>query len=87
MIEKKTHWLVRGTTIRRLWWIFIIVLALTLLAQFRIGVKGYFGVDGWPGFGAAYGFFSCVLMVLCAKVLGKFLKRDDDYYNDRSGDD
>ena len=87
MMAQKEHWLVRATTIRRLWWVFIIVLALTVLAQIWIGVKGYFAVDGWLGFGAAYGFISCVLMVLCAKVLGKFLKRDKDYYSDGSGDD
>ena len=87
MMEKKDHWLVRADTIRRLWWVFVILLALTVLAQPLFYVKGYFGVDGWLGFGAAYGFLSCLLMVLCAKVLGYFLKRDEDYYREGSDDD
>jgi hypothetical protein len=38
------HWLVRPATIRALWWGGSIVLALTVLAQFVIPVKGYFTV-------------------------------------------
>ena len=76
------HWLVRPDTIRLLWKILIVVLTLTVLAQLYIYVKGYFTVDGWFGFGAAYGFFSCVAMVLVAKGLGAVLKRPEDYYDD-----
>ncbi len=76
------HWLTRPETIRKLWIALYVVLAITVLAQLGIKVKGYFGVDGWFGFGAAYGFFSCVAMVLVAKVLGFVLKRPEDYYDD-----
>ena len=74
------HWLTRPATIRKLWWGFSIVLALTVLAQSVVYVKGYFIVDGWFGFGAIYGFLCCLLMVLFAKGLGFFLKRPNDYY-------
>lgn len=80
MNDENLHWLVRPTTIRKLWWGFSIVLALTVAAQLFIYVKGYFGVDGWFGFGAAFGFLSCLAMVLVAKGLGFFLKRDEDFY-------
>jgi len=80
------HWLVRPTTIKRLWWVFSIVLALLVAAQVLIKVKGYFGVDGWFGFGAAFGFLSCVAMVLVAKLLGLVLKRPEDYYQDQDGE-
>ena len=76
------HWLVRPTTIKLIWRISIAVLALTVLAQLFITVKGYFGVDGWFGFGAVFGFLSCVLMVLVAKLLGLFLKREENYYKE-----
>lgn len=79
--ENEMHWLVRPTTIRRLWIGLGIVLALTLLAQTSIYVKGYFGVDAWFGFGAVYGFASCLAMVLVAKLLGVVLKRPEDYYH------
>ena len=85
MNDENLHWLVRPTTIRRLWWGFSIVLALTVAAQFFIYVKGYFGVDGWFGFGAVFGFLSCLAMVLFAKGLGFFLKRHESYYS--AGDD
>lgn len=81
------HWLVRPESIKRLWQVFIAVLALTVLAQAAIKVKGYFGVDGWFGFGAAFGFLSCLIMVLVAKGLGYILKRDEEYYRGRVADD
>ncbi len=80
------HWLVRPTTIRLLWWVFCIVLALTVIAQFGFSVKGYFGVDGWIGFGAVFGFFACLVMVLVAKGLGLILKRGERYYDDGDSD-
>jgi hypothetical protein len=59
-----------------------VVLALTVLVQLAFPSKGYFGIDGMLGFGAAFGFFSCALMVLAAKGLGALLKRPEDYYDD-----
>ena len=35
-----------------------------------------------PGFHAAYGFISCVLLVLAATQMRRFVKRDEDYYDD-----
>ncbi|PLW82789.1 hypothetical protein CWI75_09480 [Kineobactrum sediminis] len=81
MTTPDNHWLTRPATIRRLWWIGSILLALTVALQWLIPIKGHFGVDGWFGFGAAFGFFSCVLMVFAAKLLGKLLKRPEDYYD------
>ena len=79
-------WLSRPSTIRLLWWVFAVVLAASVLAQLLFKVKGYFGIDGWLGFGAGFGFLACVAMVLVAKVLGWFLKRDEDYYAESDDD-
>lgn len=76
------HWLVRPKTIRRLWQIFAGVLALTVLVQLVIKIKGYVDVDSWFGFGAVFGFAACVAMVLFAKLLGVFLKRHEGYYDE-----
>lgn len=84
--SQQDHWLVRPGTIRRLWWGFSIVLALTVIAQLFIYVKGYFGPDSWFGFGAFFGFLSCLAMVLIAKVLGFVLKRGEDYYGSEDSD-
>ena len=78
-------WLVRPATIRLLWGILWVVLALTVAAHLVINVKGYFVIDAWYGFGAVFGFLACVLMVIVAKALGVLLKRDQDYY--KEGDD
>lgn len=80
--SSEDHWLVRPGTIRLLWRIFIAVLLATVAAQFLSGSDGHFGIDGWIGFGAVYGFLSCLAMVLVAKGLGVFVKRDEGYYDD-----
>lgn len=80
--DENDNWLTRPRTIRWLWAVFIFILVLTVLGQIPIKIKGYFGIDGWFGFAAVYGFASCVAMVLIAKGLGFFLKRDEHYYDD-----
>lgn len=80
-------WLARPSSIRFLWRVFWVVLALTVAVQFFIKIKGYFGVDTWFGFGAAFGFLSCLLMVLFAKALGYWLKRDENYYRPEDSND
>ena len=79
-------WLARPSSIRLLWRVFAVILVLSVAAQLLFKVKGYFGVDGWLGFGAAFGFLACLAMVLFAKGLGFVLKRDEDYYRERDGD-
>ena len=81
-VQNRDHWLARPATIRKLWVGFIAVLAATVIAQLTIDIKGYFTVDGWFGFGAAFGFLSCIAMVLVARGIGRFLKRSEDYYDD-----
>ncbi len=85
-MSEDDHWLVRPSTIRKLWWGGCGLLALTVLAQLVFPHKGHFGVDGWFAFGAIYGFISCLAMVLFAKGLGFLLKRDEDYYAERDDD-
>ena len=77
----KQHWLVRPGTLRLLWIIFLIVLALTVLASLFTEVHARFGIDGSLAFNAWYGFLSCIGMVLVAKVLGRLLHRKDSYYD------
>ena len=74
------YWLVRPSTIRLLWIVFMVILALTVLADLFIDHHGDFGIDGTIGFYAWYGFLSCVVLVIGSKGLGVLLKRKDDYY-------
>ncbi len=75
------HWLTRPATIRRLWIVFIAVLAVTVLLDLVIEHHPMFSLDGTFGFGAWFGFASCFAMIVGAKALGVLLKRPDSYYD------
>ncbi|MFN7087036.1 MAG: hypothetical protein ACK4N4_10500 [Burkholderiales bacterium] len=79
----RQHWLIRPDTIRKLWRVFIVVLAGTVMAEFFIEHDAYFGIDGTFGFHAWYGFATCAAMIVFAKLLGVVLKRPDTYYGER----
>lgn len=76
------HWLVRPSTIRLLWGVFIGILVITVVPDFFIEQYVHFGVEDTFAFYAMYGFGTCVAMVVGAKALGFLLKRGDDYYGD-----
>ena len=76
------HWLVRPSTIKALWIGGGVILALTVLGDFFVHHHKVFGPEATFGFGAWFGFVSCVAMVFFAKFLGMFLKRPDDHYDD-----
>lgn len=78
----RDHWLVRPRTIRLLWVIFIAVLAATVLGELAVERHPYFAIEKLFGFGAWYGFLSCVVLVFFSKALGFVLKRPDTYYDD-----
>ena len=75
------HWLTRAITIKRLWIVLFIVLAATVLMDLVIEHRPYFDLEGTFGFGAWFGFASCVVMIVFAKSLGAILKRPDTYYD------
>lgn len=76
------HWLVRPSTIRLLWVVFAVVLALTVVAQVFVHMHPHFEIEALFGFYAWYGFGVCVLMVIAAKLLGFVLKRKETYYDE-----
>ena len=51
----------------------------------------HFAFEGWPAFGSAYGFLSCVVIILVSKFIGKkWLMRNEDLYShewQEDGDD
>lgn len=66
--------------IRRAWTLFAIVLITTLIVEFFIPSKTPFESSKWWSFGALFGFFSCFIMVVVAKILGYVLKKPENYY-------
>lgn len=71
----------RGVLLRR---IMYVVLAGLVIADILVPSKyDRFPWESIGGFGAFYGFISCVLIIVVSKVLGYvFLYRAEDYYDE-----
>jgi hypothetical protein len=80
------HWLTRPATIRKLWGLFIVVLAGVVLAGLLIGPEGHFAIEDLFGFNALFGVLACAALILIAKAIGILLKRPDTYYDQREHD-
>jgi hypothetical protein len=86
-MNARTHWLYRPENQPKLWALLFLILLLSLLPELFIHHHSHFPqlafkLDTRVGFYAWYGFITCAAMVVLAKVLGIFLKRPDDYYDD-----
>ncbi len=82
MSDKELHFLVRPNTIKWLWrWGIGLLLVLTV-SDLLLHPHPYFWIDGTFGFNSWYGLLTCAAMVVFAKGLGFFLKREDTYYDD-----
>jgi hypothetical protein len=68
--------------IRRLWQVFIAILAATVLSELAVLVEPHFPVERVFGAYAIYGFAACAALILIARAIGLLLKRPDDYYRD-----
>ncbi len=77
---EKAHWLDDRRNVSTLWRGFLAVLALTVIAGLFVDLHPHFAIEQWPAFNALYGFVSCLLMILVAKLFGLLLKRPDSYY-------
>jgi uncharacterized membrane protein len=80
-IGKFLEFLVSKT--RTLRWIMFAILALLVILDVIIPAKyERFPWDGIGGFGALYGFVSCVVIIVVSKALGyALLYRSEDYYD------
>jgi hypothetical protein len=77
------HWLDEPRNVKRLWRVFLLVLALTVLAELAVALHPYFAVESLFGFYAWFGFLACAAMIAVAKALAAVLKRPDTYYAER----
>lgn len=87
MTHPRSHWLDQPKNIRRLWHAFVVVLILTVLAEFVVPLHPTFAIERMFGFSAVFGFVACALMIVGAKVLGVLIKRPDTYYTTRDDAD
>jgi hypothetical protein len=58
----------------------VVLCALAFAADLFYEKHPHFGFEGWFGFYAVYGFVGSVGLVLSAKWLRRFLRRDEDHY-------
>ena len=67
--------------VRRLRTALYVLCGLLFLADFFYDKHAHFFFEDWFGFFAWFSFISCVVLVLAAKSMRRFLKRDEDYYD------
>lgn len=79
---KKEYLFDKPANVKRLLWTLYSCLIGLILIDLFIAKHPYFPWEEYPSFYAAYGFVSCVLLVLAAKyILRKMVKRREDYYD------
>ena len=81
------HWLDRRRSRRLVWRAFLLLLALTVVAEAFVQLHPHFAVESLFGFHAWYGLAACAAMIAAAKLLGAVLKRPDGYYEPTSAED
>jgi len=85
-MDDKPHWLDRARNVRLLWRGFLVVLALTVLAEFLVVLHPHFEVESVFGFNAWFGFLACAAMIVLGKGLALLLRRADTFYDDPHDD-
>ena len=78
--SEASHWLDAPRNVKRLWRGFLVVLALTVLAELLVTLHPHFGIESVFGFHAGFGFLACAAMIIGARVVALLLKRPDSYY-------
>lgn len=78
----KSGWFDKPANLKLFLRIFYVSLVILLVIDFFISKHAAFGFDGVTNFFAVYGFISCVMLVLIAKVMRMFLMKDEEYYDD-----
>ncbi len=73
-------WVDNKKSVERLVYALYASCALLFLADFAYHKHVYVSVENFPGFYALYGFFMCAALVVCAKAMRVFLKREETYY-------
>ena len=82
----KTYWLDRPENVDKIFWGIIVLCAALFLGDAFYHKHPYFSIEKLFGFYGIFGFFACVVLVLASRELQKFLKRDEDYYEETNDD-
>lgn len=74
------RWLDDPRNVTRVVYGLAVLCGLVFLADLFYAKHPHFGVEGMFGFYAVYGFIGSVALVLAAKAMRRWLRRDEDYY-------
>ena len=66
----------------RIFYTLAAVCVLLVVAEFFFVKHGYLDYQKWFGLDAAFGFLAYVTIVFSAKVLRRFVRRKEDYYDE-----
>ena len=78
----KPRWLDSSDNVTKLLHGFVALCGLLFLADLFYHRHYERSWEGFFGFYAIYGFVACVVLVLAATEMRKFLMRDENYYDD-----
>jgi hypothetical protein len=76
----KVKWLGQSKVIRGLLVVFYTLLIFLFLVEIFIQKYVELFLEGYAFFYPVYGFLSCILVFIAAKIVSKIFKRDPDYY-------
>jgi len=79
--NKEFDWFDRPEIQRRLWIMLYLTCALTLVPDLWREESAVFGFEDFFGFHAFLGFTSCAVLIILSKIVGRFLKVKETYYD------
>ena len=80
--HEKEYFFDKPENIRKVLKVFYVICALLVVIDFIVHRHIYHDWENIPAFYAIYGFIGCVVLVLIAKEMRKFLMRKEDYYDE-----
>lgn len=80
--DDKTYFFDNPANVKRLLIGFYIICAILVILDFVIHRHTGFSWEKIPAFYAIYGFVACVVLVVLAKEMRKFVMRKEDYYDE-----
>ena len=81
--NERTHWLDESGNIRKIIYALVFINIVIVIAGEFIHKHGHFDVElQVPGFYAIFGFVAYCSIIAGAVTLRKFIKREEDYYDE-----
>jgi len=81
MDNEPKRWLDQPDNVRKIY-VGLWIVALGLLAfDLFYDPHGHFAAENWFGFFSVFGFLGFVGLVMGGKLLRRFIRRDEDYYD------